>query len=353
MVFASSRPTSSAGVYGGSQSTLYNWLTTTLPITGQLVYPEIGDNPAQDQRSGCYTFNVTNTQIMSGNIALLNWTEPSCGGSVARVGTAAAAGARGVLLVDNLDLFHLIISGGSLIPAYGVPKDVGETLKATLAVTNVYVVLTAEYQGSVKHLEPLGENTIYTSSARGPRRGDSLLKPDLTAPGVTIYSALNHSGTGGYALSGTSMASPHVAGTMALLRQLHPDWSVADLKALAMNTATTDITCGHAEIRSGARGSRSGDTPQRRRFTSDRLQRRSTALVSVSFGAIEVTNTLSLTRPDSHRQQKRGEGGILDRVHRLCRCARCVIHACANIRFALAVQFDGYLTHAARRLRHR
>lgn len=289
-------PTSSAGVYGGSQSTLYNWLTTTLPITGQLVYPEIGDNLAQDQRSGCYTFNVTNTQIISGNIALLNWTEPSCGGSVARVGKAAAAGARGVLLVDNLDLFHLIISGGSLIPAYGVPKDVGETLKATLAMTNVHVVLTAEYQGSVKHLEPLGENTIYTSSARGPRRGDSLLKPDLAAPGVTIYSALNHSGTGGYALSGTSMASPHVAGTMALLRQFHRDWSVADLKALAMNTATTDITLGTQKYDPGRVGA--GRVTLTSAVASPAIAYDTAAphLVSLSFGAIEVTNTFSLTR---------------------------------------------------------
>jgi subtilisin family serine protease len=52
--------------------------------------------------------------------------------------------------------------------------------------------------------------------------------------------------TGGQPLtiSGTSMASPHMAGTMALLRQLHPDWSAEELKALAMNTATHDVTIG-------------------------------------------------------------------------------------------------------------
>jgi subtilisin family serine protease len=290
-------PTSLAGVYGGSQSTLYNWLTTTLPLTGQLVYPEIGDNPAQDQRTGCYTFNVTNTQILSGNIALLNWTEPSCGGSIARATNAANAGARGVLLVDNLDLFHLIISGGSLIPAYGVPKDVGATLQATLAVTDVYVVVTSEYQGSVKRLEPSGENTIYSASARGPRRGDSLLKPDLAAPGVTIYSALNRSGQSGYALSGTSMATPHIAGTMVLLRQLHPDWPVADLKALAMNTATTDIISGALKYDPGRVGA--GRVVLTSAVFSpviayDAIDPQA---VSVSFGAIDVTDTLSLTRP--------------------------------------------------------
>ena len=289
-------PTSMAGIYGGSQSTLYNWLTTTLPITGQLVYPEIGNNPAQDQRTGCYTFNVTNTQILSGNIALLNWTEPSCGGSVARVTNAANAGARSVLLVDNLDLFHLIISGGSLIPAYGVPKDEGAMLKATLAVTNVYVAVTSEYQGSVKRLEPSGENTIYSASARGPRRDDSVLKPDLTAPGVTIYSALNRSGNNGYALSGTSMATPHVSGMMALLRQLHPDWSVADLKALAMNTATTDLTSDPLKYDPGRVGA--GRVVLTNAVSSSVIayDANNADLVSVSFGASDVTSTLSLTR---------------------------------------------------------
>jgi len=253
-------PASLAGVYGGSQATLYNWLTTTLPITGQLAYPEFGDDPAQDQRTGCYTFNLANTRILSGNIALLNWTEPSCGGSVARVTNAAEAGARGVLLVDNLDLFHLIISGGSRIPAYGVPSDEGEVLKATLAVTNVYAALTSEYQGSVKRFEPAGENAIYSASARGPRRSDSLLKPDLAAPGATIYSALNHSGDRGYALSGTSMATPHVAGVAALLLQ-GADRSPAQVATALVDGATPNAV-------SGLGGKKVSSSPKRLLFTS-------------------------------------------------------------------------------------
>jgi subtilisin family serine protease len=290
-------PASLAGVQGGSQSTLYNWLTTTLPITGQLVYPEIGGDPARDQRTGCYTFDPANTRILSGNIALLDWTEPACGGSVDRVANAAQAGARGVLLVDNLDLFHLIISGGALIPAYGVPRAEGETLKATLAVTSVYVALTSEYQGRVKRLEPSGQNTIYSASARGPRPGESLLKPDLAAPGVTIYSALNHSGHGGYALSGTSMAAPHVAGALALLRQLHPAWPVAELKALVMNTASTDITLGALKYDPARVGA--GRVTLTNAVSSSVIayEPDEPHAASVSYGAIEVTHTLSLTRP--------------------------------------------------------
>ncbi|MCB0045933.1 MAG: S8 family serine peptidase [Caldilineaceae bacterium] len=77
---------------------------------------------------------------------------------------------------------------------------------------------------------------IYFSS-RGPRAGDSALKPDLAAPGQSIDSAYAGSGEYGASSSGTSMAAPHVAGGMALLRQLYPTWSVAELKALVMSTA--------------------------------------------------------------------------------------------------------------------
>lgn len=77
-------------------------------------------------------------------------------------------------------------------------------------------------------------------SSRGPRR-DSMLKPDIAAPGDDIVSASNNTGNGAWRASGTSMAAPHIAGAMALLRQLHPTWRVEELKALLMNTAMADV----------------------------------------------------------------------------------------------------------------
>jgi len=70
----------------------------------------------------------------------------------------------------------------------------------------------------------------------GPRTGDSGLKPDVTAPGVSIISTAIGTGNAGAALSGTSMASPHVAGVAALTRQAHPTWKVEDIKAAIVNT---------------------------------------------------------------------------------------------------------------------
>ncbi|WBB67845.1 S8 family serine peptidase [Micromonospora sp. WMMD812] len=72
-------------------------------------------------------------------------------------------------------------------------------------------------------------------SARGPRLGDNHIKPEISAPGVDIVAAAPG---GGYVpMSGTSMATPHVAGSAAILAGQHPDWSGPQLKAALMDSA--------------------------------------------------------------------------------------------------------------------
>lgn len=80
-------------------------------------------------------------------------------------------------------------------------------------------------------------DNIADFSSRGPVLGFyELIKPDIVAPGVSINSTYPG---GGYAsMSGTSMATPHVAGAAALIKQMHPIWTPEMIKANLMNTAS-------------------------------------------------------------------------------------------------------------------
>ncbi|MEU3791224.1 S8 family serine peptidase [Streptomyces fructofermentans] len=82
-------------------------------------------------------------------------------------------------------------------------------------------------------------------SSSGPREGDDGLKPDVTAPGVNVLAARSQyvSGAGFYTTkSGTSMATPHVAGAAALLAHQHPEWTGQQLKDALMSTSTATPT---------------------------------------------------------------------------------------------------------------
>ena len=79
------------------------------------------------------------------------------------------------------------------------------------------------------------EDRLAAFSSRGPRPSDNAVKPDITAPGVNIVAA--RTGGGHTSKSGTSMATPHVAGSAALVAQAHPDWTGEQIKAALMESA--------------------------------------------------------------------------------------------------------------------
>ena len=86
------------------------------------------------------------------------------------------------------------------------------------------------------------DDVVADFSSSGPSGIDLGLKPDVSAPGVNIYSSVP---SGWDSFSGTSMASPHVAGGAALLLQRHPTWTPAQVKSALVLTGRpvwTDTT---------------------------------------------------------------------------------------------------------------
>ncbi|MGW1926256.1 S8 family serine peptidase, partial [Streptomyces massasporeus] len=109
----------------------------------------------------------------------------------------------------------------------GAPGSIGSPGAADSALT-------------IGAVDSADEAAYFTS--QGPRYGDQALKPDLSAPGVGILAARSQlvSGSGLYtSMSGTSMATPHVAGVAALLAERHPDWTGAQLKTALMSSSKT------------------------------------------------------------------------------------------------------------------
>lgn len=90
-------------------------------------------------------------------------------------------------------------------------------------------------------------------SSRGPSSG-AVFKPDLAAPGVSILAAVHADDdeTERYQLiSGTSMASPHIAGAAALLRALYPDWTPMEVASALRGSANIDSIFNHDGTKAG------------------------------------------------------------------------------------------------------
>ncbi|MGK4583116.1 S8 family serine peptidase [Kitasatospora sp. HPMI-4] len=291
-------PQSLAGLVPAHWSARYpGW--STEEVGGRLALPA-------DQADGCTPFDAADTERLRGRVAVLSWrtsgADRACGSTV-RADHAAQAGAVGALFAaDGDDLGEL--SGDDRIPVAIVGKADGERLTRAAAAGEVRVQLAGRgnpLHGAVSQDQPQRTDTLASFSSRGIGV-PGLVKPDLAAPGETIWSARAGSGSGGAREDGTSMATPHIAGLAALVRAAHPDWTAAEVKAALMNTAADTFPGDN----------RSGPVygPERAgagRVQVDRAVRTPAVAyaagegavdgaVGVSFGPVPVTGPTSLRR---------------------------------------------------------
>jgi minor extracellular serine protease Vpr len=174
-------------------------------------------------------------------------------GTCARVFRAGAAqhfGGIAAAMINNaagLPPFEGFIPGGASSPLTGniyepvhVPFFGVKGTDATVAAAATSIAAT-----NAAIANP-GFERIASFSSGGPLIGDSSFKPSIAAPGVSVYSSLMGTGNVGAFFSGTSMATPHVAGVAGLVRQAHPSWSEADQRSAILQTATTSLTQGYS-----------------------------------------------------------------------------------------------------------
>jgi subtilisin family serine protease len=218
-------------------------------LTGDVVYGVPNDgNP--NQGAGPYT-PLSNAAQIAGKICLMDR-----GGGIGfatKCGRAQASGAIAVI-VNNFnnpgaDPIVMALNSSITIPCVMISRTDRDTINAaaggfnaTTGLPNTNTVnVTINSDNAVVVKGTPATDTVPSYSGRGPGLPDSRVKPDLSAPAEVTAVATNRSGNEVRNFNGTSSATPHVAGMMALLRQFHPTWSVQELNALACNTATRDI----------------------------------------------------------------------------------------------------------------
>ena len=149
-----------------------------------------------------------------------------------------AAGAGGYILANAQTDGESVISDDHYLPAVHLGFLEGEQLKNWVGTSGTH---DGTISGVSAVLNDANGDILESDSSRGPYGfSGGILKPDVTAPGSNILSA---SGTtpGLALLSGTSMATPHVAGSAALVIAAHPSWTPAQVESALMGTASDTI----------------------------------------------------------------------------------------------------------------
>jgi minor extracellular serine protease Vpr len=231
---------------------------------------------------------------LTGKIALID--RGTCTFST-KIRNAQTAGAVGTIIVNNV--FGPPISMGQdgtanqpTIPGVMVSKSDRTALNGrtgdsfTIHSTKSYVQNTAD------------NDYLAGFSSRGPTDVDFRVKPDVTAPGVNVLSSIPRSFCGGSAdcwafFQGTSMATPHLAGSAAVVLGQHPTWASWQVRSAVVNTADSPTV---KDPSTGATTTVLNSVGSGRENLNSAVHA-SVALdpVSVSFGAIPSNSAISKT----------------------------------------------------------
>lgn len=175
---------------------------------------------------------------------------------------ALAKGAIAVVVFNNVDgELTAATARKSTIPVVGISRANGLYLKDAIGSTAVGAIS----QNQIRLNQALlFDPAMADFSSKGPVGGFGQVKPDVTAPGVSILSATVRVGgaqtstatmfdpTGFISASGTSMATPMTAGVVALVQQKNPHWTPSMIRAALMNAATNLRQADGTPIADGA-----------------------------------------------------------------------------------------------------
>jgi minor extracellular serine protease Vpr len=177
---------------------------------------------------------------LSGEIAILS--RGTCTFST-KIRNAQTAGAVAVVVVNNVagDPVAMGQDGTAnqpTIPAYMASLADRATLAAADGVSGTI-------SATLSYILSTNVDIMAGFSSQGPTDVDFRVKPDVVAPGVNVLSSIPHQFCDAppcFAFfQGTSMATPHLAGSAAIVRQQHPTWSAAQVRSAIVNTADQGV----------------------------------------------------------------------------------------------------------------
>jgi minor extracellular serine protease Vpr len=177
---------------------------------------------------------------LAGKIALIS--RGTCSFST-KIRAAQDAGAIAVLMVNNAAGDPIAMGQDGTpnqptIPAYMLSLTDGLPLvSAGGAATTISATLG--------YFQTANSDFMASFSSQGPSEVDFRIKPDVIAPGVNVLSSIPVSFCEGKPcfafFQGTSMATPHLAGSAAVLRWLYPNWNAAQIRSAIVNTADKNV----------------------------------------------------------------------------------------------------------------